>query len=457
MFILKNSKFKKIYSLILSFILVLSIFLQTNIYAIAENMDKDSQKPVKNIILLIGDGMGESHITLGRILKGSELYMDSMPYNGTVSTHPLPQEEKWVTDSAAAGTALATGVKTYNGYISVDKNKKPLETILEKSQKNGKSVGLVTTTRITHATPAVFASHNADRDAENEIAEEMIEHKVNVLLGGGKRHFIPKTKGGKREDNKNLIEKAKQYGYKYVETVDDLNKINKGKILGLFNLTHMNYEIDRDKSKEPSLSEMTAKAIEILNNEKNGFFLMVEGGRIDHASHANDPATTALDVIAFDDAVKTALDFAKKDKNTLVIVTADHETGGLAIGGYGVYNFKPEELKKQKISLENLFPTLNEKNFEKEIEQKLGIKLNPEESKEIKNSISKKSIESLVNIVNLNSNTGWASSAHTATDVPIKAYGPGAERFSIHMDNTDVNKIMLEMFGWSDKNIKKAS
>lgn len=451
-----NSK-NRLLSLILSLVILLSPFFQTNNFVIAKDVSGNSTKPVKNIILLIGDGMGTSHVTLGRIVKGSNLHMDLMPVNSTMSTHPAFQAEKWVTDSAAAGTALATGSKTYNGYISVDTNKKPLETILEKSQKQGKSVGLVTTTRITHATPAVFASHISDRDAENQIAEQMISKGVNVLLGGGRRQFLPSSQSGKRDDNKDLIDEAKKLGYQYIETRQELNKAKSGKILGLFNMTHMDYEINRDKYKEPSLAEMTTKAISLLSKEDKGFFLMVEGGRIDHASHANDPATTALDVIAFDDAIKVALDFAKNDKDTLVIVTADHETGGLAIGGYGIYDFKPEEFKKQKISLEKLSNILDENNYEKEIKEKLGIPLTLEESNKIKKSLKEKSIEPILNILNKNSITGWASTAHTATDVPLMAYGPGSERFSVHMDNTDVNKIMVQLFGFMKKTLKKVS
>jgi alkaline phosphatase len=451
---LRNKSYKQV--LILT--IILSIFFQTSAYIMA-NANDNNRNQVKNIILLIGDGMGTSHITLGRIYKGNNLHMNSMPYNGFATTHPIPQDKKWVTDSAAAGTALATGNKTYNGYISVDVDQKPLETILEKALKSDRSVGLVTTARITHATPAAFASHNSSRDAENQIAKEMIGKGINVLLGGGRGHFLPKSDNGKREDDKNLINSAKNLGYEYVESRKELNKINKGNILGLFNDGHMNYEIDRDKSNEPSIAEMTTKAVKLLNQNKKGFFLMVEGGRIDQASHANDPATAALDIVAFDDAVKVALDFAKKDKNTLVIVTADHETGGMSLGANGIYDFRPEELKKQKSSLEKLLPTLTEDNYEKEIKEKLGITLSEEENKEIINSFKEKEeiTKFLTDIINKKSNTGWTSRGHTAADVPIKAYGPGAERFSTYMNNTDINKIMVELLNLTGRKIKRAA
>lgn len=408
--------------------------------------------------------MGYGHLTLGRIFKGNALTMDGFTYNGTVSTYPNDPAEKWVTDSAAAGTAIATGVKTYNAAISVDVNKKPVETILEIAQKKGKATGLVTTTRITHATPAVFAAHNADRNAENKIAVDILNHKVDVLLGGGKQHFIPKEQGGKREDDRNLITEAKKMGYTVVENKDEMLKVTEGKLLGFFKMSHLSYEMDRDPKREPSLADMTKKAIEILSKDKDGFFLMVEGGRIDHAAHTHDGAAVARDVLAFDEAVKIALDFAKDRKNTLVIVTADHETGGLSIGGYGQYNFKPEILKRQKNSIADVIASkLTPDNIKQVFSQYLGIEdLTIDEMILMLNAFKEKDknpsavANMCADIVSRRALLGWTSTAHTGTDVPIMAYGPYAEAFTGHIDNTDIFKLMMQAMGL-DKNIKMGS
>lgn len=412
--------------------------------------------PAKNVILLIGDGMGYGHMTLGRIVKGGALTMDSFTYNGTVSTYPNDPVEKWVTDSAAAATAIATGVKTYNAAISVDVNKQPVKTILETAQEKGKATGLVTTTRITHATPAAFAAHNVDRDAENEIAVDMLNHKVNVLFGGGKRHFLPKDLGGKREDGKNLIEEAKKMGYKFIETKEDLQKVSGDKVLGLFKSSHLSYEIDRDPAKEPSLAEMTKKAIELLSKDKDGFFLMVEGGRIDHASHGHDTATVAKDVLAFDEAVKVALDYAKNRKDTLVIVTADHETGGLSIGGYGEYNFNPAAFKGQKNSFEDVIAAkLTADNYKDIFAEYVGIndltldeRITLLSAFKVKETNPYAAANAAADIVSRRAYAGWTSGGHTGNDVPVMAYGPYAEEFAKHLDNTDLNKLMYKAYGF---------
>ncbi|MCR2043668.1 alkaline phosphatase [Anaerosalibacter massiliensis] len=433
---------KKRFNLVLTTLLVLSLFLAIYIPSFAQ------PSRVKNVILLIGDGMGTEQVNLGRIHKGDSLYMDEFDYTGTASTYSADPGNKWVTDSAAAGTALATGVKTYAGAISVDLNQKPIETILEKAQKNKKSTGIVTTTRVTHATPACFASHNINRGNETEIAVDIIENKVDVILGGGKVNFIDKKDGGKRKDGRNLIEEAKNIGYKYIETKNDLKNINDGKILGLFNNSHINYKLDRNSSVEPNLEEMTNKAIDILSKNNKGFFLMVEGGRIDHAAHGNDPGTMVNEVLDFDEAVKAAYEFAKKDKQTLVIVTADHETGGLSIGANDKYEYYPEVLKGQRKSIEYLSEIITISNYKAVIKDELGINdLTKKEESEITLALENKNkrdiFEILTNIMNTRSNTGWTSLAHTGVDVPVKAYGPNAELFSKHLDNTDINKLAI--------------
>jgi len=287
---------------------------------------------VKNVIVLIGDGMGFGQVQLTKLVYG-HLNIENIPYTGFELTDSLSGE---VTDSAAAGTAIATGFKTYNGMISTlkfDGKVVNLTTLLELAQFMNKSTGLVTTTRITHATPAVFASHTESRKMEEEIARQLIQHKVNVLFGGGKGKFDERT-----------LNLAKKYGYEVVFDRKGLEEVSGDYVLGLFADSHIPYVLDRDAN-TPSLLDMTKKAIEILERNPNGFFLMVEGGRIDHACHTNDVASTVAETKEFDDVVGYVLEYAREKDDTLVIVTADHETGGLAVGiDYG----SPVNVEKMK-------------------------------------------------------------------------------------------------------------
>jgi alkaline phosphatase len=272
---------------------------------------------------MIGDGMGIAQITLARLSltpSSPPLNMDTMPYVALVKTHSA---NSMVTDSAAAGTALATGFKTNNGMISVLPDGTPVETILERAMKLGKAAGLVTTTTITHATPASFGAHVNSRGEESDIAVQYIEKKIDVLLGGGKAMFTPTSK-----HRRDLIREAKDLGYAVVESRDALLSTTNSKILGLF----QDGALTTDPP-EPSLAEMTEKAIQVLSTNRDGFFLMVEGGQIDWRCHDNDKVGTVKQVLQFDLAVGKALEYARKHGDTLVIVTADHETGGLAITG----------------------------------------------------------------------------------------------------------------------------
>lgn len=408
-------------------------------------------RPVRNLILLIGDGMGFAQITAARIVKGSNLYMDGFVYTGNISTYPDDPKEKWVTDSAAAGTSLATGVKTYNDAISVDVRKEPVKTVLEHAQELGKATGLVSTTRLTHATPACFAAHNPVRDNETEIAVDILNHNVDVLLAGGRQMFLPVNAGGKRTDGLDLIAKAKSQGYTYVENRDALNAVTGGKVLGLFKNSHLSFDIDRDPAKEPGLPEMARKAIELLSSDPDGFFLMIEGGRIDQGAHGHDAATMVRETLAFDEAIGVALDFALRNSDTLVIVTADHQTGGLSVGGYGVYMFKPEVLRLAKKSFEEFIgPRFTETNIAELMAEYAGITDLTEaeidsvrQALELKEKTPNAPALAAAEIVSRRAFVGWTSSTHTGVDVPLFAFGAGAEDFTGHLDNTDVNKRIV--------------
>lgn len=286
------------------------------------------------IILFIGDGMGEGQWFAGRwsaVGQDGTLAMDSMPFSGWSRT---ASANNAITDSAAAGTALATGVKTNNGMIAMDPNSNALTTILERAQAQGMAVGLVTTTQMAHATPASFAAHVPDRSMMTEIARQMLAARVDVLLGGGEDEFLPMSatgcypEPGERDDGRNLIDEAMATGYTYVcdaATFSAVDPISTSRLLGLFADEGM------IRPFSPSLVEMTQKAIDILSQDPDGFFLMIEGGQIDWACHANDAANAITDTIGLDEAVAVGKDYASMVVDTLIIVTADHETGGMSV------------------------------------------------------------------------------------------------------------------------------
>jgi len=385
----------------------------------------------KNVILLIGDGMGFPQLTLARIDKAGEnlsnytsveLFMDGMEQTGYVSTFSA---NSFVTDSAPASTAMATGHKTNNGVISQDATAIPkkmdgknLTTILELAEKAGLSTGLITTTRITHATPAGFYAHVDNRDNESEIADQLSKSNVEVILGGGLQYFVgkndsvPTGKESKRNDDRNLLADFASQGYAFVYNGTAFQKVDAKKtekLLGLFESSHLQYELERQSAKEmdPSLTEMTKKAIGILSKNPKGFFLMVEGGRIDHAGHERNLSKMVADTLAFDEAVKAALDFASQDNDTLVIVTADHECGGLVL--------QPENLSEYERGVIDPF-------FASGTARTHGPRYD--------------------------FITEMDEATHTAVDVPVMASGPGAEKVSHgKLDNTQIFEIMKEALG----------
>lgn len=292
-----------------------------------------SSAPVTNVILFIGDGMGFNHLQSGRLAaaaSGRTLAIDTLPVQSKVST--LSYNES-ITDSAAAATALSTGHKTINHSLGVDSKLRPVTTILEAVRDNGGLTGLVANCAITAATPAGFAVHVMDRGSSRDIARELVATRPSLMLGGGDSHFAP-TLFERKEPG---IELATRAGYAIVRTIEELKSANTLPILGLFASVDLEFEIDRDPAKQPSLAQMTAKAIELLsaNAGDRGFFLMVENDLIDVASHGNFAGRMAAEVVALDEAVGVGLEFARRNGDTLVIVTADHETGMVEISPDG--------------------------------------------------------------------------------------------------------------------------
>ena len=274
-------------------------------------------KKVKNVIFLIGDGMSMEAVTVGWTLNGGHLNMDNFPVAGYSRTYCT---DKLITDSCAGGAALAGGEKTKYGFIGQDADGKPFYTLLHQAQAKGKKTGLVVTCRINDATPADFVCHSSDRHLEAEIAEQYVDSGVDFIVGGGRQFW------DEREDGRNLINEMKARGYNFVEKREDLAKVHSGKLLGLFAPLDMDPVLDRG----PVLEDATMKAIELLDNKK-GFFLMVEGSQIDDWAHRQKVGYMAEELFDFDKTIGKVLEWAEKDGHTLVVVTADHGTGGITL------------------------------------------------------------------------------------------------------------------------------
>jgi alkaline phosphatase len=334
------------------------------------------ERTPKNIILFIGDGMGLSQVTAAKVVKG-KLEMERCPVTGLVMTW---SGSSLVTDSAAAATALSTGVKTRNGVLGLTPDGQTLKNVTEYAEENGKSTGVAVTCSLTHATPAGFIVHVPSRKKDAEIAEQIAASDVDVLFGGGRDYFDPV-----------LPELQKKMPVAF--TTEEFRKLGTPtNAAAILYPVHPPYADDRTVS----LKELTEKAIEILSQDKDGFFLMVEGSQIDWAGHKNDGTNVVSEVVDFDNAVGAGLDFAEKNGETLVIVTADHETGGFAVLGGSVEN--------------------------KTVDQ-----------------------------------TGFVYGEHTATMVPLFACGPGSAVFSGLHDNTDIGKTMIRLIHPSEEREAGAS
>ncbi|MEG0295540.1 MAG: alkaline phosphatase [Clostridium sp.] len=409
----------------------------------------DSEGKAKNVILMVVDGMSTEALTLARYYKGSDLAMDSITTGG-VETY---WENGPITDSAPAATALASGQKTLNKYIGTSKENTPLATILEGAEAAGKSTGIIATSEITHATPADFAAHIENRANYNAILRQQINNEMEVVLGGG---FGSDSKyegaGGYEAYKEERINEIKEEGFSYVETKDQFNKFDGNKLWGSFASADMKYDLDNklNGSEEPTLSEMTGKAIDVLNKEENGFFLMVEGSKVDWAAHANEPAAMASDIVAFDDAVANAIEFAKADGNTVVIVTTDHGNSGITIGSnefnesvtsYDKATFEQtvDNIKKADITEESFTKLINGKSdaeIKKLALQHYGYDLTNDEISIVKT-------QGIKDIVAKKCGLGFTTGGHTGEDVYLGVYAPSnVNKLSGVVNNTDINKYM---------------
>jgi len=344
-------------------------------FSYPQNRDEDFVKP-KNIILMIGDGMGLAQITAGLTYNKGHLHLEKARHVGLVRTHSA---NSYITDSAASGTAMATGVKTNNGVIGKDTAGVHVKTILEYAEDNGLSTGLVATSAITHATPASFIAHVDSRSEYEEIASFFLWTDIDVFIGGGRAHF------DRRNDSINLLEAFKVKGYQVLYNMKDISKVRSGKLAGLVAKEHT---ISHLEGRSDMLPASTRTAMRILSDNPEGFFLMVEGSQIDWGGHGHNTYYIMTEVVDFDRAVNEAFEFADKNGETLVLVTSDHETGGMSLLGG---------------------------NYEKGMVQ-----------------------------------AKYSTGGHTGIMVPIFAYGPGAELFTGIMDNTEIFDKMMFLYGFKN-------
>ncbi|MBK7231134.1 MAG: alkaline phosphatase [Saprospiraceae bacterium] len=339
----------------------------------------DSNKVAKNIILLIGDGMGISQISAAMYMSNQKLHLERFK---EIGIHKPQAIDNLIIDSASGATAFSIGRKTNNGYIGIDENHEKYETILEEASKKGYMTGMVVTSTIVHATPAAFAAHQTSRNSYEAIALDICNSSCNLLIGGGKKYFDRRT-----TDSLNLSQILISKGYVVTDYFEnDLRQYQFPIVKKLCYFTADGDPLPINQGRD-HLAKVSTQSIEFLNRIKpsNGFFLMIEGSQIDWGGHANETDYVVSEMLDFDKAIGAALDFAEKDKNTLVIVTGDHETGGLAINPGS----------------------------------RMGSLL-----------------------------TSYSSKDHSADLIPVFAYGPGAENFKGIYENTAIYyKMRKFLFG----------
>ncbi len=354
------------------------IFVYSLIAIVFSSKISAQEQKASNIILMIGDGMGTAQIFAGLTANKGWLHLERFPYSGF---HKSQSADAYVTDSGAGATAFSIGKKTYNGAIGVDATRVAHPTILEMASRRKKATGMVVSCSVTHATPASFIAHQPSRSMMEEIAADYLATDIDVFIGGGKKYFA------ERKDNRNLLDSLKSKGYQVLDTLPEIVKVQSGKLAGFI----ADGEPPSVKNgRGDQLLQSTKTALQILQQHTNGFFLMVEGSQIDWGGHANDIDYVTSEMIDFDKVIGAVLDFAKKDGNTLVVITGDHETGGLSLTGG---NMKEGQVDAR-----------------------------------------------------------FSTGGHTAVMIPVFAYGPGAEQFGGIYENTAIFDKMMNSFNFGKKN-----
>jgi alkaline phosphatase len=300
------------------------------LYLLGLSLTAFAQNKPKNIIFMVGDGMGVSQIYAGLTSNKGHLNLEQVK---VIGFHRNQASDNYVTDSAAGATAFATGKQTYNGAIGLDSMQQPSVTLLELAEQKGLASGLVTTCDITDATPSSFIAHQLKRSMHEEIAADFLKTDVDVVIGGGRKYFES------REDKQNLLDTLRKRKYQVVSDIKSMSTIHQGKLVNLYASEN---PVKISEGRGDALLASTQKAIELLSANKKGFFVLIEGSQIDWGGHANDAPYAIAEMIDFDKNIGWVLDFARKNKETLVIITADHETGGMALMGG---NMKTGEVK----------------------------------------------------------------------------------------------------------------
>ncbi|MEA1010746.1 MULTISPECIES: alkaline phosphatase [Bacillus cereus group] len=458
---------KKIMGLTLSLLVTGSMLNDNGVEAKGEKIGRQP----KNVIMMVMDGTSSSATTLARWYKGAPLALDQI-VTGGVRTYSA---ESATTDSAPAATALATGNKSNSNYIGVlpsivnspglkpikeEDRLRPVANVLEGAKRSGRATGIIATSEIQHATPAGFSAHHLNRKQFEVLAKQQVYQNIDVVLGGGKAALLPVKSNGIRKDGENLIKVIREKGYDFVETKDALLNAKSDKIWGSFSHTALAFDMDRKATnpEQPTLSQMTEKAIQTLSKDKDGFFLFIEGSKPDWAAHVNDPIGMISDVLAFDNAVAEALKFAKKDGDTMLIAVADHGNSGISIGNMNTtkgYKTTPvsayiNPLKKAKLTLEGATKKLKSdlSNVE-EVAALYGLdNLTHDEKEKLKAAQKNMDVGPILTTLLANrANIGFTTGGHTGEDVFLYSYGPQKPQGLVQ--NTDIAKTMAKAMGFN--------
>ncbi|WP_115717683.1 alkaline phosphatase [Gallaecimonas mangrovi] len=407
-------------------------------------------KEPRNIIIMIGDGMGPAYTSAYRYFADDpttpaieKTVFDEM-LTGMVSTYP-DDPDTIVTDTAAAATAIATGHKTYNGGIAVDRQKVALSSVMDVAKRLGKSTGIAVTSSINDAVPAAFLVHNESRSNYNAIADAYFDDRIDgnfradVMFGGGAQYF-------KRPD-RDLEKEFQAAGYQFVSDAAGLAALTKGPALGLFADTGLPSAIDDTQG--PRLAAMTAKAVQLLDQNPKGFVLLVDGSQIDWAGHGNDIVTAMHEVADFAKAVSWAKSYADGRDDTLVVVTADHSTGGLSLGAAGKYQWRADFLRKIPHSPNFIASQLAQASKPATaLPSLLGFTPSKDETDTLMSALSDSQqalVAAIKNLIDKRSLTAWSTPGNTAIDVPIFAEGVDKDHFAGFMDNTEIAKRLFAL------------
>jgi len=433
----------------------------------------EGERP-KNIIIILADGVAATQWEFGRysraVLKGEPFVTADFFRSEAIGLLISSPHGAYVTDSAAAGSAMATGFKTENGVLSVTPDGKSPITVMEAAKAAGKRIGLITTSTVYDATPAAFSIHSKSRRDSQTLVDLFLAFEPDVLMGGGAEYFLPKARGGKRKDDKDVVADFRSKGWKVVRSTGELKTAAGARLLGLFADGDMDFDMEREPAKQPTMAEMTAAALRTLSQENpHGFVLLVESENTDVAGHGNDAAMLMRSLWAVDDAVKVAMDFRRTSPETLLIVAGDHETGGFS-PTYALKDLSSlsssnrlyvgeahiRMLEKINISFKTAAEMLGPNPSEETLDSLLanhfqGFQLDPDlrqmilEQRPLERNTTYVVPNLLGRMVARQTGLYWGTSGHTTEPVLVGAAGPGANLFRGLRDNTDFGRSLLRL------------